>query len=29
VVGKELPSFEDGTKKMAAALRMIPPVEDE
>ena len=28
VVGRELPAFEGGTKKMAAALRLIPPVED-
>jgi hypothetical protein len=29
VMGKELPSFEDGTKKMAAALRQIPQTFQE
>ena len=29
VMGKELPSFEDGTKKMAAALRQIPQTSQE
>ena len=28
-MGKELPSFEDGTKKMAAALRQIPQSSQE
>jgi len=28
-MGKELPSFEDGTKKMAAALRQIPAAVQE